>query len=84
MFNGSFNQLVNKGPASEYHHKRFGWSYMPMNLLSGRYNIFMTRLEIVDSNVQNLLRDQSKQNGITFHVDDKSTRVRSTVPLYSR
>ncbi len=86
LMDPSFNQLVNKG------HLRVntiinvldGHKYAD-ELTVGAIKYFqVTRLEIVDSNVQNLLRDQSKQNGITFHVDDKSTRVRSTLPLYSR
>ena len=86
LMDPSFNQLVNKG------HLRVntiinildGHKYAD-ELTVGAIQYFqVTRLEIVDSNVQNLLRDQSKKNGITFHVDDKSTRVRSTLPLYSR
>ena len=86
LMDPSFNQLVNKG------HLRVntiinildGHKYAD-ELTVGAIQYFqVTRLEIVDSNVQNLLRDQSKKNGITFHFDDKSTRVRSTLPLYSR
>ena len=65
LMDPSFNQLVNKG------HLRVntiinildGHKYAD-ELTVGAIQYFqVTRLEIVDSNVQNLLRDQSKKNG---------------------
>ncbi len=82
----SLNPLLNKGEmrVNSIIKVITGNNYVDELTVGAGTYFQIKQLNILQTNVKDMIRKKGKKKGITFHTNDNSKNVRSTIPLYSR